>query len=324
MRFTCGLLFFLMCAIPALRAAEEFLPGIQRIVFLGDSITYAGDYVHDFELFLFARHSERKLKVINLGLPSETVSGLSEDGHAGGKFLRPDLQERLDRVLAQTAPDLVIACYGMNDGIYLPLDEARFARFRAGIEQLRARVAATGARIIHLTPPTYHPLDARPRPGPAGCPAPSPLGGYNLVLDHYSTWLMQQRSRGWRVIDLHGPMNAAIEDRRKTNPDFSFAPDGIHPNADGHALMADQLVAAFAPEDIAWWHNFRSRLATEPKAAELRQLIRERGKVLCDAYLGAAGHRRPDMKKGLPVVEAEELAAQLEIRIRALIAEIAN
>jgi lysophospholipase L1-like esterase len=324
MRFTCRLLFSLLFSIPTLHAADEFLPGIQRIVFLGDSITYAGDYVHDFELFVFARHPERKLTVINAGLPSETVSGLSEDGHADGRFLRPDLHERLGRVLGQTEPDLVFACYGMNDGIYLPLDEARFARFHAGIERLRARVTAAGAAIIHLTPPTYHRLDARPQPGPDGRTPPSLLGGYNLVLDHYSAWLMQQRSRGWRVIDLHGPMNAYIEDRRKTDPGFVFAHDGIHANAEGHALMADQLIASLAPADITWWRNFRSSLDPEPKAAELRQLIRERGKVLCDAYLDAAGHQRPEMKKGLPVAEAEELAAQLEIRIRSLIAEILN
>jgi lysophospholipase L1-like esterase len=324
MRFTSRLLFFLMFSIPALRAADEFLPGIQRVVFLGDSITYSGHYVDDFELFVFARYPERRLQVINAGLPSETVSGLSEDGHAEGKFPRPNLHDRLGRVLRQTEPDLVFACYGMNDGIYLPLDEARFARFRTGIERLRAEVTAAGATIIHLTPPTYHPLDARSQPGSDGLPPSSLLGGYNLVLDRYSTWLMEQRDRGWRVVDLHGPMNTYIEDRRKTEPGFVFAKDGIHANAEGHALMADQIIASLARADIAWWRDFRSRLATDPKAAELRQLIRERGKVLCDAYLDAAGHQRPDMKKGLPVAEAEEAAAKLEIKIRFLIAEIAN
>ena len=49
----------------------------------------------------FTQHSDRKFKVINCGLPSETVSGLSEPDHAGGKFPRPDLHERLGRVLAK-------------------------------------------------------------------------------------------------------------------------------------------------------------------------------------------------------------------------------
>ena len=40
------------------------------------------------------------------------------------KIPRPDLHERLERVLTQTKPDLVFARYGMNDGIYLPLIQA--------------------------------------------------------------------------------------------------------------------------------------------------------------------------------------------------------
>ena len=93
---------------------------------LGDSITYGGEYVDQFELFLRANFPDRRFEVLDLGLPSETVSGLSEEGHAGGKFPRPDLHERLERVLAKTKPDLVTACYGMNDGIYLPFDEPTF------------------------------------------------------------------------------------------------------------------------------------------------------------------------------------------------------
>ncbi len=316
------LCLFLLSLLPA-RAADDFLPDIKRIVFLGDSITYGGHYVDDFELYLFGRYPTRNFEVINVGLPSETVSGLSEDGHADGKFPRPGLHERLDRVLAQTKPDLVFACYGMNDGIYLPLDDARFARFRDGIIKLREKVTAAGAQIIHLTPPTFHHLDARPKPGPDGQPPKSLLGGYNNVLDRYSAWLLEQRANGWRVLDIHGPMNAFIEAQRKTNADFVFAKDGVHANADGHALIADQLIAGLAPADAGWWKEFKTKVAADPKNTELHKLIRQRGRLLCDAYLNAAGHLRPGMAKGLPVAEAEAKAADLEKQIRTLVAEIA-
>src|SRR5688572_26755736 len=107
--------------------AAEVLPGVKRVLFLGDSITYSGQYIDDFETALRLHLPGRRIDVINCGLPSETVSGLSEEGHAGGKFPRPDLHERLDRVLAKVKPDLIFACYGMNDGIYLPLSDERFA-----------------------------------------------------------------------------------------------------------------------------------------------------------------------------------------------------
>ena len=57
---------------------------------------------------------------INLGLPGETVTGLSEPGHP---FPRPNVHERFGRVLAGGKPDLVFACYGMNDGIYYPFSD---------------------------------------------------------------------------------------------------------------------------------------------------------------------------------------------------------
>lgn len=300
-------------------AAEEFLSGVKRILILGDSITYAGQYVADFELFLLARYPERKFEVIDLGLPSETVSGLSEEGHADGKFPRPDLHERLDRALPKIKPDLVLACYGMNDGIYLPLDEGRFAKFREGMQWLHEKVQASGAKIIHLTPPAYHALADRPKPGPDGNPPASWLGGYNLVLDRYSEWLLGQRAQGWQVIDLHGPMNAFLEAKRKAQPDFVFAKDGVHPNDEGHALLADQLIAGLAPADFPAWQKFRAELATNPQGPAVIKLVRQRSRVLCDAWLNDVGHQRPGMAKGLPVAEAETRAAALEKELVAIL-----
>ncbi|HVW02735.1 MAG TPA: hypothetical protein VHB77_20425, partial [Planctomycetaceae bacterium] len=116
----------------------ELLQHSKRILFLGDSITAAGVYVADFDAWLVtgARGAKHNPVVIDGGLPSETVSGLSEEGHAGGAFPRPDLGERLDRVLKLAKPDLVIACYGINCGIYQPFDEARFEKYQSGMRKL--------------------------------------------------------------------------------------------------------------------------------------------------------------------------------------------
>src|ERR687894_275261 len=105
---------------PALEIAAEERPlaGVRRVVFLGDSITYSGQFIEFLEAYLRVKDPTLRCEFLDLGLPSETVSGLSEPGHAGGQFPRPDLHERLDRVLEQARPALVVACYGMNDGIY--------------------------------------------------------------------------------------------------------------------------------------------------------------------------------------------------------------
>src|SRR4051794_28039113 len=95
------------CVAGAIQAEQSPLDGVRRVVFLGDSITYAGGYIEFVEAYLRVKHPGLRTEFLDLGLPSETVSGLSEPGHAGGKFPRPDLHERLERVLDKAKPDLV-------------------------------------------------------------------------------------------------------------------------------------------------------------------------------------------------------------------------
>src|SRR5262245_31791564 len=135
----------------AAQPGAQDLTEARRIVFLGDSITYGGEYVEYLEAWFRCTYPAANTDFLNLGLPSETVSGLSEPGHAGGAFPRPDLHERLERILTKAKPSLVVACYGMNDGIYHPYSEQRAAAFQNGIRRLREKVEAVGSRMIHLT-----------------------------------------------------------------------------------------------------------------------------------------------------------------------------
>src|SRR5687768_9469213 len=82
----------LLAGAPSARAAAppaDPLAGVARIVFLGDSITHSGQYVDEVEAELLLAYPGRRFEVISVGLSSETVSGLSEVGHAKGKFPRP-------------------------------------------------------------------------------------------------------------------------------------------------------------------------------------------------------------------------------------------
>ncbi|HAO48254.1 MAG TPA: G-D-S-L family lipolytic protein, partial [Runella sp.] len=53
-------------------------PQVRRVLFVGNSITYAGSYVTDIEAYFVTHYPQRSIEFINVGLPSETVSGLSE------------------------------------------------------------------------------------------------------------------------------------------------------------------------------------------------------------------------------------------------------
>ena len=315
------LIFPLLClvfaSLPA--PAEDFLPGVKRILFLGDSITHSGQYVDLFEAFLLTQFPDRKFEVIDCGLPSETVSGLSEDGHAGGAFPRPWLHERLDRVLALVKPDLVFACYGMNCGIYLPFDEERFAKFREGIEELRAKVKAAGAEIIHLTPAVFDSVPLKGHVFPKDTVKNGQqYEGYDEVLTRYGEWLMSQKAKGWRVVDTHQAMRSVLDTKRAKDPEYKFAPDGVHPNADGHRAMAEALIQELAPARAEKFHHWLDETATSKEGKAFVEAIRKRARVLDDAYLTTAGHQRPGMSKGLPLDEARAKAEALSAKVEEL------
>ncbi len=291
----------------ASRAREKpaLLAGAKRVLILGDSITHSAQYVDLVEAYFVTRFPERRIEFLNLGLPSETVSGLSEAGHAGGQFPRPDLHERLARVLDKIKPDVVIACYGMNDGIYLPFAGERLAKFTNGLVQLRERVKASGATIIHVTPPTFD--EARGK-GP----------GYGDALDRYSGWMLAQRATGWDVVDLHNPMKRFIAERRQADPNFFLAGDGVHPGEAGHWIMAKQILLHLGAKDLANVNEPKAMLSAHPNGESLLKLIQQKQRILKDAWLSDTGHKRPGMAKGLPLPEAQAKAAELEKRIQAL------
>lgn len=302
-------LLSLLILTSVLAKAQYTIPkNVHRIVFLGNSITYGGTYITDVEAYLIASHPDRKYEFINVGLPSETVSGLSEPEHAGGKFPRPDLHERLARLLEMTNPDLVFASYGMNDGIYLPLDSLRFQKYKDGIRWLHDEVIKSGAQIIHLTPPIFD--EKR-----------WPVKGYTLVLDKYSEWLLQQHEvRKWDVADVHFPMQKALDEYRKADSTFYFAKDGVHPNDLGHWVMAKQILLFLGEKEVASAKTINEAMARFPKGEDILKLVAQRQAITKDAWLTAIGHKRPGMSVGIPldsaIIQADRIGLQLRVLMK--------
>ena len=297
---------FIVAQTETFPARRELLRQSNRILFLGDSITYAGQYISDFETWMLTQKLHHDTVVINAGLPSETVSGLSEKGHAGGRFPRPDLFERLDRVLAETKPNLVFACYGINCGIYQPFDEQRFTRYQHGIEKLKSKVEKAGATLVLITPPFFDDQRAKK------------TFSYNAVLDRYANWLMARRDDGWQVVDLHSAMAAEVTRRRITDSRFTFQPDSVHPNSEGQWFMASQLIAWFGDQRACESGSAQQLLTSAGLSKELLPPIRQRSKLLRDAYLSKAGHKRPGIKAGLPLDKAHQQAERLSNQIQKL------
>jgi len=226
-------------------------PAPQQMFFLGDSITKAGGYVRIIKDELTKQNPTNPPQIHNFGHMSETVSGLSEAYHPGR---RPCVLNWVDAVFAEK-PNWVVICYGINDGIYQPFNDKRFAAYQTGIETLIKKSQAVGAHLIILTPP---PFAAAGPPFPPGTDAaaqeailakanaeadaeaekdPKKFGYrsaypyYDQVLARYCKWLLTLDSRdGVSVVDIRSPMLARSKETHGADP--------IHPNAVGHSIMA--------------------------------------------------------------------------------------
>ncbi len=321
-RFVFWLVLGMVAGLAVRAVAADRLPGLEqyhRVVFVGDSITFDGEYVDDIETCLLLRYPGTKVEFINVGQSSETVSGLSEPGFARDKFPRPDLHSRLAAILEKTKPDLVVTCYGMNDGIYQPFDEAYFKKFQDGASWLHETVVKSGAKILHVTSPLFdYPtlktkvLDSAPKGMTPFDPA------YDNVLDRYSKWMVEQRRQGWDVVDVHGAMIQSVAEHRKTDPTYNLTRDGIHPNDAGNWLIAREILLHWgAPKEIGQMDSTELML-TSQRSKDLMALVREQQHILRDAWLTEAGHLYPGHKRGLPLPEAETRAAELDQKIHAL------
>ena len=307
----CLVTWFAMLVGPLLGDPPRFPACAKRILFLGDSITYSGHYIALLEAHFRTRTEPPFPELINLGLSSETCSGLSEPSHP---FPRPDVHDRIDRALAQIQPDVVVACYGMNDGIYHPPSEKRFAAYRDGIDRIIEKVHRANAKLVLMTPPPFDPVPLKKMGNlkPSGAKDYSYAmiyEDYDKVLRQYAAWLMGQSERVEMVIDLHTVVSNEVAKNRKENPNFTLSPDGIHPDSVGHAVIAEAITKAWGLDS-----------SVQPNPQLLRR-ITQRQRLMHAAWLTQVGHQRPDTPRGLPLEEAKAKAVELDQQITALSSE---
>lgn len=235
-----------MALTPVVARAEFPWAAGDRVLFIGDSITQAGQYVALTEAHLWATRPELGLEIINAGLSSETVSGMTEPVHPGP---RPDINQRLSRALELVRPDWVVVCYGMNDGIYHPTSPEIVEAYRAGLKKVIDRVVAGGAKLILLTPPSFD-VGAPPVRKRLAEVKPDEPYGYSNPYPKYDETLVAlgevvKSYAGTagvdRVIDVHAATDAYLKRVKQAKPDYAYG-DGVHPPADGHLAMAIGLL----------------------------------------------------------------------------------
>ena len=296
------------------------LAGVRRVVFLGDSITYSGQYVEYVEAYLQARTTRRSAaNSLTSACRARRSRASPSRATPAAASPAPTCTSGSTASWQRPKPDLVVACYGMNDGIYYPFSEDRFEKYRDGITLLREKAAAAGAEGA---PP--HAAGLRPvarsgrRPCRPGLPSTGqPYEGYDEVLDHYSAWLLGRRADGWDVVDVHGPMAGSSPRERGHDPDYRLAGDGVHVNEIGHWIIAREILVHWGvPDRTLNGKTSAEAFAAFPQGAEVLKLVQQRQRLLRDAWLTETGHKRPGMRPGLPLAEAERRAQEIGAKIQ--------
>ncbi len=285
------------------RGEAEALRG--RVVFIGDSITANGGYINHVETWYRLQGSDPLPEFIALGLGSETACGLSEPDHP---FPRPDVHERLSRVLDRTQPDVVVACYGMNDGIYHPFSTERFGAYQRGIRKLINQIHAAGARVILLTPPPYAGI-VSPKPEPREGEHfgfQRPVRSYDDVLARYAAWIRSlQGEPGIEVVDVRTPLLPHLQS--------CYGQDVIHPRALGHEIMGEALLAHWGQRTAnSVITTGQSSLSDNQDWRRMMALVARRRSVYDQKLLWEIGHRRPGTPPPGTLTEAETQAAGID------------
>lgn len=285
----------------------------KKVLILGNSITQNGRYVDFIEYYLRKNYPEKTLDIISIGLSSETASGDSESSHP---FPRPCIHSRLDNALKATTPDLVIACYGMNDGIFSAKDDIRFKNYKEGIKRLKAKVENTGAKLILLTPTVFDPDPAKSRltHDNESQSYKHPYYNYNQVLKDYSNWLLGLEDTP--VIDLHNYLGHELESLKTKHPDSTFIPDAVHPNQIGHFYMAKKVLSDLYPEiSISDAVSETQNLKTD----SLFLLICKRREIRSTGWRNYIGYSKEKVVKSDDISSTVEAIKALDLKIDGLL-----
>lgn len=188
----------------------------MKIVCLGDSLTY-GYGVPQKDGWVSRTAEATGHTLVNMGVSGDTTGGML------ARFARDVLAQRPRRVLLMG---------GANDLLFGGSD----APARANLAALAHQAAAAGVRpMIGLPPPVYP--DAVP-------PAWRTLTRWDTMvpaLDAYRAWLTDfARAFGLPTVDFAVPGLLPPEGS-------AHYLDGLHPDAQGHRLMARAAVAALPP-----------------------------------------------------------------------------
>lgn len=235
-------------AVPALAAPEDSPPNAtdarlksppakldlqdgDTIVFLGDSITHQCLYTQYIEDFFYTRMPNVHLRFHNSGVGGDRAQ---------------DALDRFEMDVAAYKPRYVTILLGMNDGGYKQWDARTFDAYQKGMLELLEKINGIGATAIVMGPTMYDRDALIIKPNPHKAKFDSDVSKYyNAVMAYYGTFMRDQANeRGLAYVDMFAALNDLTAVQRVRQPDFTMLPDGVHPDPDGHTIMAAAFLEA--------------------------------------------------------------------------------
>lgn len=197
-------------------------PG-DLVAVCGDSITEQRLYSLFIEDYLLMCQPALKVDVVQFGWSGETSWG----------FLK-----RMENDVICFKPTVVTICYGMNDGGYTGPDANRLSQYRQAMDEIVKGFKAAGVRLIVVGSPGAVDTATFKRTDP---------NLYNQTLAGL-TDVAKQIAADHKVLfaDVHSAMLEAMANAKAR---FGWAyhvagPDGFHPAANGHLVMAYAFLKA--------------------------------------------------------------------------------
>lgn len=226
-RFALCCLIALTVAMPLTAAETKSAPQPlkkgDRVVFLGDSITQAGNrgkgYVVLTRQAIAAAHPDLGVQVIGAGISGHKV---------------PDCQKRLQSDVLSKKPTIVIIYIGINDVWHSVRGRGTSKKdFEAGLRDMIAKINDVGARVILCTPTVI---------------GEKTDGGNSLdeMLDEYSAISRKvAKETKSQMLDLRKEF---AEHLKKHNPDNKpkgiLTRDSVHLNEAGDKFLSKLMLGA--------------------------------------------------------------------------------
>ncbi len=200
-------------------AQTATLPPNARVAIIGDSITEQKQYSKFIDAYLLACTGRSDIKCFQFGWSGETAGGF---------------KQREENDLSTFHPNVATFCYGMNDGRYVPYAENIGKDYEANMRAVLLKAKEMGVTTIVAGTPGA--VDTKYFVRTSATP-----DQYNDNLQRLGAFdksLSEEFKTGYA--DVHSEMlNAMTKAKATLGADYDVCGrDGVHPNANGHLLMA--------------------------------------------------------------------------------------